>query len=110
MRRILVPTMPKVVASIAILAAFWVSGRLAGQLSLSLLGIDRDAYLQALAQEGRSTQASLRRRIEDDPSVARRFLVEIAMLGAVTRGVQLVAVDAIVGATVEWVEVRERSV
>jgi hypothetical protein len=96
------------VASIAILVAFWLSGRLAGQLSLNLLGIDRGAYLEAFAQEGRSTQESLLRRIEDNPSVAKRFLYEIAMLGAITWGVQVVYV--IVGATVEWVGARERSV
>lgn len=109
-RRILMPTLPKVVASIAICAAILLSGEVAGRLSLHLLGIDRAAYLEAFAQEGRSTQDSLLRRIEDDPSVARRFLYEVAMLGVTTWVIQVAATYLIVGATLEWVAARERRV
>lgn len=104
------PTLPKVVGSIAILAAILVSGEMAGRLSLHLLGIDRGAYLEAFAQEGRSTHESLLRRIEDDPSTARRFLYELATLGVITWGIQVAAVYFIVGATIEWAGARQRRV
>jgi len=102
-RRILIPTLPKVVASSAIVVAILLSGEVVGLLSLHLLGIDRTAYLDAFAQEGRSTHDSLLRRIEDDPSVARRFLHDVATLGLMTWVVQVTAVYVIVGATLEWV-------
>ena len=108
LRRILMPTLPKVVASIAILVAILVSGEMAGWLSLHLVGIDRGAYLEAFAQEGRSIHGSLLRRMEDDPSVARHFLQEMAMLGVITWGIQVVAVYFIVGATLEWAGARDR--